>query len=80
MNWGINRLKGASIAPNVAEYEAIPSTSEQQYFKQIKPELFKFQAISIGDENGQAFIVPLDESGRGTAELILKALAAYKGE
>jgi len=80
MDWSIERLKKASLAPHVAEYEAVAGTLEQVTMKRLHPALFKFEAISVGDGSGQAFIVPLDESGKGTAELILKALAAYKGE
>lgn len=80
MDWDIKRLKGATLALKVAQYEAVALTLEQVTMKRLHPELFNFEAISVGDEDGQAFIVPLDESGRGTAELILKALAAYKGE
>ena len=46
--------------------------------KERYPEIFKSDAISIGDTKGQAFIIPLDESSRETADLILKAIAAYK--
>ena len=37
----------------------------------------KFEALSVGDKDGQAFLVPLDESGIQTAKLILDAIAAY---
>lgn len=76
-DWTLERLKGASIAPIEATYKAIPETVQQRIIALTNPELFTFQAISIGDDEGQAFIVPMDESGKGTVELIFKALAQY---
>ncbi len=43
----------------------------------MHPHLFGFDAISIGDNKGQAFIVPLDESDRETAELIIKSIKGF---
>ena len=81
MDWSLKRLQGAKIAPYEAEYDVTPLNRTEEEIRKVRetnPELFKFRAISIGDMNGQAFIVPMDESGRGTAELIIKALKAYK--
>jgi hypothetical protein len=77
MDWNLERLKKATIAPRVAIYEVLPGSIAEEKIKMVKPGMFEFQAISVGDKDGQAFIVPLDESGRETAELILKALQAY---
>lgn len=81
MDWSLKRLQGAAIAPKEALYDVTPlcrSEAEIAEVRKSNPELFKFKAISVGDGHGQAFIVPLDESGRGTAELIIKALKAYR--
>lgn len=79
MNWTKKRLKKASIAERVATYHAIPASPYEEAMKIKHPGLFEFRAISIGDKTGQAFIVPLDESDRETAELILRAIQAYEG-
>jgi hypothetical protein len=78
--WSAVRIKGARIAPREGTYEALPATPDEKEIAKTSPTLFKFKAISIGDDLGQAFIVPLDESSRKTAEYILRAIAAYKGE
>lgn len=83
MDWSLERLQNARIAPLEATYEVTPAEGlyTNEYIEKVKlshPDIFKFKAISVGDSGGQAFLVPLDESGRGTAELILKALKAYK--
>lgn len=80
MKWSVERLKHACIAPKVATYDCEPNSSAGYAAKLTNPEIFKFEAISIGDEGGQAFIVPLDESCKETAEYILRAIAAYTGE
>lgn len=77
--WDIERIKGASIAPRTAEYNVIPANDEEDAVKKEHPEIFNFKAISIGDNGGQLFLVPLDESDRGTAEYILRAISAYTG-
>lgn len=77
--WSLKRLKSAKLAVRVATYEAIPANAHEAAMKKIRPQLFKFEAISIGDDSGQAFLVPLDESSKETAELIIKAIAAYQG-
>jgi hypothetical protein len=78
--WTSTRLKKACIGVRSGKYEAIPATPREEAIKEKHPEIFKFQAISIGDNGGQAFFVPLDESSRETAEYILRAIAAYEGE
>lgn len=77
--WSLKRLKSAKIGVRTATYEAIPATPQEAEMKEKHPHLFKFEALSIGDDNGQAFLVPLDESSKETAELIIKAIAAYRG-
>lgn len=78
--WGKRRIKSSFIAPLAADYGVINLTEEQLIRKKDHPEIFKFQAISIGDRGGQLFFVPLDESSRKNAEYILRAIKAYKGE
>lgn len=78
--WSPERLKQAKIGVRIAAYEAIPATIHEAAMKQKHPQMFKFEAISVGDDNGQAFIVPLDESSRDVAEYIIRAIAAYNGE
>lgn len=80
MDWSAKRIKAATIGARLGNYEAIPATSEEKAMSKIAPNILKFKAISIGDDKGQAFFVPLDESSRKTAEYILRAIAAYKGE
>lgn len=80
MIWNPERLKNAKIGVRTATYEGIPATPNEAAMKQKHPQLFKFNAISVGDDNGQAFIVPLDESSREVAEYIIRAIAAYNGE
>lgn len=78
--WTPERLKKASINVRSAKYEAVPATPREEAIKKDHPEIFEMKAISVGDNNGQAFIVPLDESSRETAEYILRAIAAYAGD
>ena len=78
--WTPKRLKGATVGLREAVYEALPGSKMEAKIKDELPELFRFKAISVGDENGQAFLVPLDESSRETAMYILRAIAAYEGE
>lgn len=75
--WTIERLKKATIAKRTAQYKVIPATEREKAIEKSHPHIFTFEAISIGDGSGQAFLVPLDESGEGVAKLILKAIAAY---
>ena len=77
--WSLERLKSAKISVRTATYEGIPANEQEEMMKKLHPEIFSFEAISIGDGNGQAFLVPLDESSKETAELIIKAIAAYQG-
>jgi hypothetical protein len=77
--WTAKRLKLATIGKRIATYEAIAATPEEEKIKMQQPKIFKFPAISIGDAHGQAFLVPLDESSRETAEYIIRAIAAYEG-
>jgi hypothetical protein len=79
-NWKPDELKAASIGSRTAKYDGIPANDYERQMRQKHPEKFTFDAISIGDKNGQAFMVPLDESSRETAEYILRAIAAYDGE
>lgn len=78
--WSKERIKNAIIGLREGEYEAIAKLPHEIICKLNHPELFKFKAISIGDNKGQAFIVPLDESSKETAEFILRAIKAYQGE
>ena len=75
--WSLDRLKKATLGARVASYKAIPTTEQEKAAAERYPKVFKFQAVSIGDKNGQAFFVPLDESSKKTAELIINAIAAY---
>jgi len=78
--WNKERIKKAKIAPRIGIYETIPQSTKETQAKQDYPDIFKFKNISIGDGEGQAFFVPLDESSCETAEYILRAIKAYKGE
>ena len=78
--WDIERLKAATVGDRVGQYEGIPATAREEAIKKSHPHIFSFQAVSIGDDNGQAFLVPLDESSGETAKLILRAIAAYEGD
>lgn len=77
VNWSSDRLKRASIGVRENKYEAIPTSPQEMQAKETYPQLFEFNAVSVGDENGQAFLVPLDESSKETAEYILRAIATY---
>lgn len=76
-DWSISRLSSASIAPRKGHYTAVPQTPEEYAYRDTHPELFSFEAMSVGDKGGQAFLVPLDESSEATAELIIAAINAY---
>lgn len=76
--WSLERLKRANLGTRSAIYEAIPSTPYETEMKEKYPQLFRFEAISIGDDDGQALIIPLDDCSKETADLILKAIAAYQ--
>ena len=84
--WSSKRLKAASIGKKAAgyvvtaEYVLIPESGHERSIYEAHPERLSFSAISVGDSSGQAFLVPLDESSRETAEYILRAIAAYSGE
>jgi len=80
MNWTLARLKKAAIASRTAKYEAIPATEHERKVKEVCPDMFVFDALSVGDNDGQAFFVPLDESNREVAELIIRAIIAYEGD
>jgi len=67
-------LRNLSVGPNKAKYEAIPGNSGQQAVKEECPELFEFEAVSIGNKDGQFCLVPLDESSEANALLIVNAL------
>ena len=80
-NWGLDRLKKVSLGDRPRIYTIIPEGEQEIAMAKLYPELFTFEAVSVGHERiGQAFLVPLDESSVETAELIIKAIAAYKGE
>ena len=79
MNWNPERLKSVSIGVREGKYEAVPANETESQMKTLHPEIFSFSAISIGDNKGQAFIVPLDESSKETAEYIIRAIKAYNG-
>jgi hypothetical protein len=78
--WDIERLKAATTGERIGQYEGIPATAREEAIKKSHPHTFSFQAVSIGDSGGQAFLVPLDESSEATAKLILRAIAAYEGD
>lgn len=78
--WNKERIKRVTIAPRIGIYEAIPQNLDEIQAKKNHPHIFKFKTLSIGDENGQAFFIPLDESSRENAEYIIRAIKAYKGE
>lgn len=67
-------LSKLSIAPDRVTYEVIVETSGQQAVKDENPELFRFDALSIGDGDGQFCLVPLDESDMGNARMIVNSL------
>lgn len=77
-SWDLDRLCGASLAPKKATYKAVPSTPYQIAVSETNPELFEFEAVSVGDDEGQAFIIPLDESSEEVAGIVIKALEFYK--
>ena len=79
-DWSLKRLKAAKLSPRQATYEvsAIPSSPYEASVQESHPQLFSFEALSIGDSNGQALFIPLDESSEETAKLILAAIAAYQ--
>lgn len=76
-NWSAERMSGASIAPRIGQYEAIPQTYHESRVKETNPELFTFETVSVGDTGGQLFFVPLDESSKENAEFILEAIKFY---
>ena len=79
--WNVEELKSIKIGARTANYEALPATILEKEMKKKQPQLFTFEAISIGkDDKGQAFLVPLDESSRETAEYIIRAIIAYEGK
>lgn len=80
MKWNKERLKNAAIGDRIAKYKAIPANAAEALYEKSHPEIFNFEAISIGDDGGQAFLIPLDESDNETAEYILRAIKAYQGD
>jgi hypothetical protein len=80
MDWSIDRLKKATLGEKSGSYKVIPKTERELNISKINPEIFEFEAISIGDRSGQALFIPLDESSKKTAEYILRAIASYKGK
>ncbi len=75
--WENERIKNVYIGPLSAAYKVTPTSyAEKQAFK-TKPEMFEFEALSIGDNAGQMCIIPLDDSSRENAEYIIKALKYY---
>ena len=75
--WTKKEALGASLAPRKGTYEVLPASVIELGFKQTHPHLFTFEAVSVGDENGQMFLVPLDESSEETVKFILKAIKFY---
>lgn len=60
------------IAPRIAKYSVIPANDhERGQLERIGA--LTFDALSIGTPNGQVAIIPLDESSRGNATLIVGA-------
>lgn len=78
--WSKERIKNVNFGINSARYNIKPKTRHLKELEKKHPELFNFEAISIGDNDGQLFFVPLDESSKENAEYILRAIKAYKGE
>ena len=79
--WSKEEIKEATIAPRIGIYEFIPQTTREEKVKEKRPDMFRFNTLSIGlNRKGQLFFVPLDESSKENAEYILRAIAAYKGE
>lgn len=77
-DWDLDRLCGASLAPKKATYKVVPTKEYQIAVFKTNPELFEFEAVSVGDDDGQAFIIPLDESSEEVADLVITALKFYK--
>lgn len=75
--WTPKRLKRATLGKRSGEYEAVPASISE---RMALGDRVRFQAVSVGDSRGQAFIIPLDESSVETAEYILRAIAAYEGD
>lgn len=62
-----------SIHPRVGKYRAIPSSREEaEALEKIGG--LEFEALSVGTEDGQIAIIPLDESSRANAERIVYLL------
>lgn len=78
--WTPERLKKATQGERVGRYQAMPATSLEAVLLLGHPQNFRFNAISVGDDAGQAFLVPLDESSPEVAAYILRAIAAYQGD
>lgn len=76
-DWSLERLKRATKGSLIAEYEGFPENFIGKELKKSNPDIFKFKAISVGDKEGQCFLVPLDESSEETCNLILKAIQFY---
>lgn len=70
-------MSGASLAPQIGRYEAIPQSDREYKVKVTHPHLFEFDTVSVGDGKGQLFFVPLDESSKENAEFILEAINFY---
>ena len=77
--WENERIKNVNIGSLSAVYKVTPvSYAEKQAFK-TNPEIFEFEALSIGNNAGQMCIIPLDDSSKENAEYIVEALKYYAG-
>ena len=76
ITWSKERLSKISLGIRTSKYKAIPDTPLPPY----QEYLLNFEGLSIGDDNGQLCIIPLDDCSKETAEYILKAIKAYSGE
>lgn len=61
-----------SIAPRIGKYQALPGNEEERVALE-KIGGITFEALSIGTRSGQVAIIPLDESNRDNANLIVAA-------
>jgi len=63
------------LNPRENKYQAVGNPKEMAILESIGHA--KFDALSIGAENGQVAIIPLDESNKGNAEFIVRACNSH---
>jgi hypothetical protein len=61
-----------SVAPRIGKYQVLPGNEEERIALE-KIGGITFEALSVGTRNGQVAIIPLDESNRDNANLIVSA-------